>query len=116
MARLRNAPYRLVVGPVGPAGGDGIVGVDLAHLPGARQVTLPDATHGTFGARWYGDEAVIDRWWSVALEAWRGAVDARSRANSPSGDAAPGSPDQSEPGSAPSAAAVPAVPVTFRGG
>jgi len=71
--RLRNAPYRLVVGAVGERGGDGIVGVDQAHLPGAHQVTLPDATHGTFGARWYGDEANIDDWWPVAVDHWRQA-------------------------------------------
>lgn len=120
-ARLANLPFRLVAGPIGPSGGDGIVGVDLAHLPGARQVTLADATHGTFGPRWYGDAAVIDRWWPVALDAWREALEARSRGGSPdhvsSGDAA----DQPDAGSvlvgpesgAPSGS--PAVPVTFRG-
>jgi len=108
------------VGPVGAAGADGIVGVDLAHLPGARQVTRLDATHGTFGARWYGDEAVIDRWWSVALDAWRGALDARIRVDGPQEGDDPAPLDQSAGGSgtAPRGAdggAVPAILMTFRG-
>ena len=78
-ARLANLPYRLVVGRVGPGGGDGIVGVELAHLPHASQVTLPDATHGTFGRRWYGDEEIIGRWWPFAVEQWREALAARER-------------------------------------
>ena len=94
--RLRNAPYRLVVGAVGERGGDGIVSVDLAHLPGAYQVTLPDATHGTFGARWYGDEAIIDRWWPFTVRRWREALAVRAAR-----DAETGAPAGSTPGGQP---------------
>jgi len=76
-ARLQNAPYRFVVGPIGPAGGDGIVGVELAHLPGAHQVTLRDATHGTLGPRWYGESGQVDQWWPVAVDRWRAALASR---------------------------------------
>ena len=57
--------------------GDGLVPIDAAHLPGARQLTLPDVRHGHWGSPWYGDEEVIDRWWPEALDAWRLALEAR---------------------------------------
>lgn len=58
--------------------GDGIVDDGACRLADARHVALPDVLHGTFGGPWYGDAHVIDRWWPVALEAWHGALDARS--------------------------------------
>ncbi len=76
--RALDLPYRLVVGAMGEDGGDGIVGLAAAHLAGARQVTLDDATHGTLGSRWYGDEPIVDRWWPEALAAWRDALTARA--------------------------------------
>jgi hypothetical protein len=78
LARTANLPFRAVVGPMGLAGGDGIVGADAAHLPGAIQVRLDDATHGTLGDRWYGDDEVVDRWWPVARDAWASALEARA--------------------------------------
>jgi hypothetical protein len=93
LARFSSLPFRLLVGPIGPRGGDGIVDADLAHLEGARQLTFPDVLHGVVGAPWYGDADVVERWWPVALDAWRCALDARARvAAGPSGhgDALPG--------------------------
>jgi hypothetical protein len=80
-ARLVNLPFRTVVGPIQAPGGDGIVGVDLAHLPGAHQLTFGDVLHGTFGAPWYGDAEVMDRWWPVAVDLWHGALAARAKSS-----------------------------------
>jgi hypothetical protein len=78
LARLANLPFRTVVGPIGEEGGDGIVDAGLQHLPGAIQLRLDDATHGTLGDRWYGDAAIVERWWPIARAAWVAALDARS--------------------------------------
>lgn len=78
LARTANLPFRAVVGPMGLTGGDGIVGADMAHLPGAVQLRLDDATHGTLGDRWYGDDAIVERWWPVARTAWEHALGARA--------------------------------------
>lgn len=61
-----------------PATGDGLVPTAAALLDGARQLVLDDAVHGP-GTRvpWYGAEAQLDRWWPLALEAWRAALAAR---------------------------------------
>lgn len=74
MARLQHAFFQRITGPTLWPGGDGIVSLGLAHLDGARQLTLHDALHGVVGSPWYGDDDVIDEWWPVALEAWREAV------------------------------------------
>lgn len=74
VARAQHAFFRRVTGPILAPGGDGIVSLSLAHLPGARQLTLHEALHGVVGSPWYGDEEVIDRWWPVALDAWRDAT------------------------------------------
>ena len=66
------------VGPSSHVGGDGIVTDDLTRLDGARHVTLRDALHGTYGGPWYGDGHVADRWWPIALEEWRLALEARA--------------------------------------
>ena len=68
---------RCITGPTMAPGSDGIVSLSLAHLPGARQVTLHDTFHGVMGGPWYGDAEVIDEWWPIAVEAW---TDATSRA------------------------------------
>lgn len=54
--------YQRLVGR-GEVPGDGIVPLENAHLPGATQVTIPDARHsiGT-PSSWYGSESMIDRW------------------------------------------------------
>ncbi len=61
-----------------PVLGDGLVPLASALLPGARHVVLEDAVHGP-GVRdpWYGQDAQLDAWWPVALEAWRDALRAR---------------------------------------
>lgn len=80
LSRLLGWPFRAVVGPLSEAGSDGIVSIELAHLPGARQLTFTDVRHGHIGAPWYGDAEIIDRWWPVAVELWRGALAARREA------------------------------------
>jgi hypothetical protein len=75
--RSRGWAFRAIVGPPLAGGGDGIVSAALSHLEGARQLTLSDVRHGYLGAPWYGDAEVIDRWWPLAVELWRGALDAR---------------------------------------
>lgn len=69
--------------------GDGLVPVASALLPGARHVVLEDAVHGP-GVRdpWYGQDAHLDAWWPVALEAWRAALRARRERRSALLDAA----------------------------
>jgi hypothetical protein len=58
--------------------GDGLVPVGSALLPGARHVVLDDAVHGPgVRAPWYGQDAQLDAWWPLALEAWRDALRAR---------------------------------------
>ena len=52
--------------------------LDWAHLEGATQLTYHDVLHGVVGGPWYGDAAVIDRWWPVALDSWRTTLEARS--------------------------------------
>jgi pimeloyl-ACP methyl ester carboxylesterase len=75
--RARAAFFETIVGPPSPDGSDGIVSVEHAHLPGARQLTFPDILHGVVGGPWYGDEVAIDRWWPIALSTWRDALQAR---------------------------------------
>ena len=72
--------YALLLGEEGRAAvGDGLVPLECAHLAGARQITFDDVPHGHMGKGWYGDDLALDRWWPVALEAWREALDARRR-------------------------------------
>ena len=68
---------RGLVGVTPGARGDGIVDEVRCRLDGAPHVALPDVLHGTLGGPWYGDAAVIDRWWPLALRAWREALEAR---------------------------------------
>jgi hypothetical protein len=65
------------------AAGDGMVPLSAAHLDGARQLSFDDVLHGHLGTRWYGDQRVLDRWWPVALEAWRDALHARATRPAP---------------------------------
>ncbi|MBX3030709.1 MAG: hypothetical protein KF809_11150 [Chloroflexi bacterium] len=78
LGRARASFFRTIVGPPATSGSDGIISAGLAHLPGARQLTLPDILHGVVGGPWYGDEAAIDQWWPAALEVWRDAIAARA--------------------------------------
>lgn len=74
VARAQHAFFRRITGQTLGSGGDGIVSLELAHLDGALHVTLHEALHGVVGSPWYGDERVIERWWPVALAAWRERV------------------------------------------
>ncbi len=78
IARVRQAFFLRVTGPTLPPGGDGIVSRSLAHLEGAHEVDLHDVYHGVTGGHWYGDDAVVDVWWPVALRAWQDAVSRRA--------------------------------------
>lgn len=75
--RLRGRAFRSIVGPITDRGGDGIVSLDAVHLAGARQLTFSDVRHGVIGGPWYGDAEIVDRWWPIALDLWRGAIAAR---------------------------------------
>lgn len=75
----RNEFFRSIVGTTLPTGSDGVVSRDIAHLDGARQLNFHDVHHGVVGDPWYGDASVIERWWPVALEAWRAALEARTQ-------------------------------------
>ena len=76
---LGHVVTRVAVGQAPGARGDGLVDEERSRLPGARHLAFDDVLHGTFGGPWYGDAHIIDRWWPVALEAWRGALEARQR-------------------------------------
>ena len=87
VVQLSNRVLLGFVGDVPGGRGDGLVGDQLSRLSGARHLSYPDVRHGTLGAPWYGDEHVLERWWPVALETWRAALDARAGA----GESAPAS-------------------------
>jgi hypothetical protein len=78
VGRLADEVFAMIVGKdTAHAPGDGIVPAAAVHLLGAEQITFNDVRHGMIGSSWYGDEAVIDRWWPTALRLWRKALDAR---------------------------------------
>ena len=67
-ARVAYVNYKALSGD-GTAAGDGVIPVAVAHLDGARQLTLENVLHSINEAgttlptdRWYGSEAVVDRW------------------------------------------------------
>jgi hypothetical protein len=74
---LGHVVTRIAVGQTPGVCGDGLVDEVRSRLPGARHLAFDDVLHGTFGGPWYGDDHVIERWWPVALEAWREALAAR---------------------------------------
>lgn len=75
-----NEFFSIAVGDETQALGDGIVPFSAVHLEGAEQLTLNDVRHGMIGAPWYGDDAILDRWWPTALDLWRTALTARRTA------------------------------------
>jgi hypothetical protein len=78
--RLADEVFSMIVGTdAARSAGDGIVPFSAVHLPGAEQITFDDVRHGMIGSPWYGDEAVIDRWWPSALRLWQEALEARGR-------------------------------------
>ena len=76
---LANEAFGVAVGRETQALGDGIVPFSAVHLDGATQLTYEDVRHGMVGAPWYGDDAMLDRWWPVAIDLWHSALEARSR-------------------------------------
>jgi pimeloyl-ACP methyl ester carboxylesterase len=73
---LATEVFGLMLGDEIHSPGDGIVPASSVHLEGARQMTFDDVRHGVFGAPWYGDDEVIDRWWPTAMELWQAAIHA----------------------------------------
>ena len=72
-----NEFFSIAVGDETQALGDGIVPFAAVHLEGAEQLTFDDVRHGMIGSPWYGDDALVDRWWPTALRLWRTALAAR---------------------------------------
>eukprot|EP00466_Bigelowiella_natans_P001745 jgi/Bigna1/140348/aug1.55_g15056 len=68
-AKAAFAAYHQVCGK-GDVFGDGVIPLEAAHLPGARQVTLDGVWHSIDKAdSWYGSDGNIDRWlWSLCEE------------------------------------------------
>lgn len=71
VAWLQHAFFQRITGPTLAPGSDGIVSLALSHLDGAHQLTLHEALHGVVGSPWYGDPVAVDRWWPLAVRAWR---------------------------------------------
>jgi hypothetical protein len=62
--------------------GDGVVSLKSALLAGTTQVVLEGIVHGQGGGQpWYGTDPALDRWWPVAVDAWRDALRARVAAH-----------------------------------
>ena len=73
-ARVAFTNYQALAGDGGLLG-DGVIPVECAHLEGAEQITLEGVLHSINEAgttlpteRWYGSEAVVDRWLTRTLE------------------------------------------------
>jgi pimeloyl-ACP methyl ester carboxylesterase len=75
---LFNRLLRDLVGETPGVAGDGLVVGDRCQLDGARHLELGDVLHGVVYGPWYGDERAIERWWPVAVEEWRRALEARA--------------------------------------
>ncbi|MFN3359836.1 MAG: esterase/lipase family protein [Pseudanabaenaceae cyanobacterium] len=58
---LAYQSYKLTIGE-GDTRGDGITPVAAAHLDGATNIVIPEASHSPKRPPWYGTETVIDRW------------------------------------------------------
>lgn len=73
--------YALLAGDAARDGwGDGLILEAATHLDGARNVSLERISHGPgLSVPWYGSDEGLDGWWDIALEAWHGALRARSR-------------------------------------
>ena len=102
--RWLRRSYERVMPPPHPdlIEGDGVVPIECALLPSARQIVLDDVAHGQgMGHRWYGSETSVDAWWPAALEVWRDALSARE-----AGDAGPSAP-------VPTASTRDALPAAF---
>ncbi len=89
-----NRVLRALVGETPGVSGDGLVGSDRCRLEGARHLEFDDVLHGLVYGPWYGDAAIIERWWPVAVGEWQAALAARGL-NPPAGSspvARPGRP------------------------
>ena len=77
---LLHGLLRMLVGETPGVAGDGLIGSDRCHLEGARHLEFDDVLHGLLHGPWYGDAEIIERWWPIALEEWRMALNARAHA------------------------------------
>jgi pimeloyl-ACP methyl ester carboxylesterase len=67
-SRVRKRYERLIED--GRVGGDGVVPVESALLPGSETLVLDDLCHSQFYERWYGsDRETVERWWPGELRA-----------------------------------------------
>jgi hypothetical protein len=88
--RVADRVYRAFIPSLTPpTEGDGLVPLASTLLDGTHQVVLDDVVHGQgAGEPWYGADAGLDRWWPVAIEAWRHALRVRADARANAGAAA----------------------------
>ncbi|MGZ5398311.1 MAG: hypothetical protein ACXWEI_23515, partial [Mycobacterium sp.] len=77
--RIIGDLFSMVVGDHTRHAGDGIVPASAVHLDGADQLTFDEVRHGVFGGPWYGDDAIIERWWPTATRLWREALATRDQ-------------------------------------
>lgn len=59
--------------------GDRLIPVTCALRRSAPSLVLDDAAHGQCPGRdWYGSDRFLDRWWPLAIDAWKTALIARA--------------------------------------
>jgi hypothetical protein len=75
---LLNRVLGAFVGETPGVRSDGLVCSDRCRLDGARHIEFDDVLHGLVYGPWYGDGAVIARWWPAAVEEWRAALAVRA--------------------------------------
>jgi pimeloyl-ACP methyl ester carboxylesterase len=86
---LLNRVLGAFVGETPGVRSDGLVCSDRCRLDGVRHIEFDDVLHGLVYGPWYGDTAVIERWWPAAVEEWRAALAiraARAGERSPGGE------------------------------
>ena len=65
----------MLVGGDGEVMGDAVVPLEVAHLPGAKQITLAGCWHSINAPEnlWYGGDAFMDAWLEPTLKAVDGS-------------------------------------------
>jgi hypothetical protein len=69
---------RALVGETPGVRSDGLVDSDRCRLDGVPHLEFADVVHGPFYGPWYGDAAIVERWWPAAMEVWQAALFARA--------------------------------------
>lgn len=91
--RLAWAIYQAILPQPGSivVEGDGLVPLAATRLAGAREIVLDGIWHSPLDrGPWYGSLEAVDRWWPVAVDAWRRALRARAEGQAPDGRPAHG--------------------------